>query len=105
MVVCHLTLLQYFLSQQDQNHVSWHHDAASEDTSLDMETVKEGRGSSWSDLTARVSPEDILESLVKIDQDYLSLSSSVAYTPTPSVPAGPTPQGKPNLTDYISDLD
>ena len=56
-------------------------------------------------MTARVSPEDILESLVKIDQDYLSLSSAVAYTPTPLVPAGPTPQDKPNLIDYISDLD
>ena len=66
-----------------------------------MVIAKEGRGRLWTDLTARVSPEDILESLVKIDQDYLSLSSSVAYTPTPSIPA----QGKPNLTDYISNLD
>ena len=56
-------------------------------------------------MTARISPEDILESLVKIDQDYLSLSSLVAYTSIPSVPAGPTPWGKPNLSDYISDLD
>ena len=58
-----------------------------------------------SDLTYQVSPGDILESLVKVGQDYPLHSYLVLYTSTPSVPTGPTPQGEPILTGYTYGLD